>query len=150
MNGPIRSAAIRTKLQEMTESIDMVQDHLPDSAGAFTGLGIVRDGIYKRAEYAIENVFDICAMLNTDLRLGVPGTDEDIVDHLIRHGVLSRGMLKSLKAMKGFRNIVVHRYGAIDDALTFAILQEHIGDFAQFRQEIEAFLRTRGCGGERP
>jgi len=35
MNRPIRSAAIRTKLQEMTESIDMVQDHLPDSAGAF-------------------------------------------------------------------------------------------------------------------
>ncbi|QSZ67879.1 hypothetical protein RJ40_10430 [Methanofollis aquaemaris] len=24
----------------------------------------------------IVNVFDICAMLNTDLRLGVPGTDE--------------------------------------------------------------------------
>jgi len=38
----------------------------------------------------------------------------------------------------------------IDDALTFAILQEHVGDLAQFRQEIEAFLRTRGCGGERP
>nr|WP_245320513.1 HepT-like ribonuclease domain-containing protein [Methanofollis sp. W23] len=44
-------------------------------------------------------------MLNTDLRLGVPGTDEDIVDHLIRHGVLSRAMRKNLKAMKGFRTI---------------------------------------------
>ncbi|WP_235855677.1 type VII toxin-antitoxin system HepT family RNase toxin [Methanofollis fontis] len=87
-------------------------------------------------------------MLNTDLRLGVPATDEDIVDHLIRHGVLSREMLGNLKAMKGFRNIVVYRYGVIDDALTFSILQEHIGDFALFRQEIEAFLRTSGCGGE--
>jgi uncharacterized protein YutE (UPF0331/DUF86 family) len=143
MNEPIRSAAIRTKLQEMTESIGMIREHLPDSADAFTRLGIVRDGIYKRAEYAIENVFDICAMLNTDLRLGVPGTDEDVVDHLIQHGVLSREMLTDLKAMKGFRNIVVHRYGAIDDALTFAILQEHIGDFARFRQEVEEFLRRR-------
>lgn len=52
-------------------------------------------------------------------------------------------MLTDLKAMKGFRNIVVHRYGAIDDALTFAILQEHIGDFARFRQEVEEFLRRR-------
>lgn len=143
MNRPIRSAAIRTKLQEMTESIDMVRECLPDSADAFTRLGIVRDGIYKRMEYAIENVFDICAMLNTDLRLGVPGTDEDIVDHLIQHGVVSREMLNSLKAMKGFRNIVVHRYGVIDDALTFAILMEHIGDFARFRQEIEDFLRGK-------
>ncbi|NVO65984.1 DUF86 domain-containing protein [Methanofollis tationis] len=134
----------------MTESIDMVQDHLPDAAEAFTRPGIVRDGIYKRAGFAIENVFDICAVLNTDLRLGVPGTDEDIVDHLIRHGALSRGMLKNLKAMKGFWNIVVHRYGVIDDALAFAILQEHIGDFAQFGQEIEALLCRRACGGERP
>ncbi|MDD4256129.1 MAG: DUF86 domain-containing protein [Methanofollis sp.] len=148
MSGMLRSAAIRTKLQEMTESIGMVREHLPDSADAFTRLGIVRDGIYKRVEYAVENVFDICAMLNTDLRLGVPGTDEDIVDHLIQHGVLSRAMLTSLKAMKGFRNIVVHRYGAIDDALTFAILQEHIGDFTQFRQEVEAFLSSRDAAAD--
>ncbi len=52
---------------------------LPDSADAFTRLGIVRDGISKRMEYAVENVFEICAMLE---HLGVPGTDEDVVDHL--------------------------------------------------------------------
>ncbi|MDD3621537.1 MAG: DUF86 domain-containing protein [Methanofollis sp.] len=67
-----------------------------------------------------------------------------------RHGVLSRRMLRNLKAMKGFRNIVVHRYGAIDDALTFAILKEHIRDFAQFRQEVESFLRASGCGEKLP
>ncbi|MDD3621538.1 MAG: hypothetical protein PHQ81_03950 [Methanofollis sp.] len=53
MNGPLRSATIRTTLQEMTESIGMVQDHLPDPAEACTRLGIVRDGIYKRMEYAV-------------------------------------------------------------------------------------------------
>jgi hypothetical protein len=53
MNEPIRSAAIRTTLQEMNESIGMVQDHLPDSAEACTRPGIVRDGIYKRREYAV-------------------------------------------------------------------------------------------------
>ncbi|MDD3621542.1 MAG: hypothetical protein PHQ81_03970 [Methanofollis sp.] len=53
MRKTLRSAAIRTTLQEMTESIGMVQEHLPDSAEAFTRLGIVRDGIYKRMEYAV-------------------------------------------------------------------------------------------------
>jgi uncharacterized protein YutE (UPF0331/DUF86 family) len=48
------------------------------------------------------------------------------------------------------KEFIVHRYGAIDDALTFAILKEHIRDFAQFRQEIEAFLRASGCGEELP
>ena len=44
--------------------------------------------------------------------------------------------------MKGFRNIVVHRYGAIDDALDFSILKEHIDDFSLFRQEVEFFLQS--------
>jgi uncharacterized protein YutE (UPF0331/DUF86 family) len=136
----VRDAAIRIKLQEMTESVDMVKENLPDSANSFRKLGIVKDGIYKRAEYAIESVFDICAILNTDLHLGVPGTDENILDNLVQHGVLVPETRQNLKAMKGFRNIVVHRYGAIDDALAFSILKEHIDDFALFRQEIEHFL----------
>lgn len=51
-------------------------------------------------------------------------------------------MRQKLKAMKGFRNIVVHRYGAIDDARAFSLLKEHIGNFALFRQEVERFLQS--------
>jgi len=142
MTGRIRDTAIRIKLQEMTESLDMVKEHLPDSADSLGRLGIVKDGIYKRVEYAVENVFDICAILNADLHIGVPGTDEDILENLVRHGVLAPGMRQNLKAMKGFRNIVVHRYGAIDDALAFSILKEHIDDFSLFRQEVERFLQS--------
>ena len=41
MTERIRDTAIRIKLQEMTESIDMVKEHLPDSADSFVRLGIV-------------------------------------------------------------------------------------------------------------
>lgn len=140
MTGALRETVIRIKLQEMEESVDLVREHLPDTVNAFLDLGIVRDGIYKRIEYAIENVFDICAILNTDLKLGVPGADEDLLEHLLQHGVISSAMQQRLKAMKGFRKIVVHRYGKINNALAFSILQEHLGDFSLFRQEIERFL----------
>jgi len=59
----------------------------------------VKDGIYKRIEYDVENVFDICAILNADLHLGIPGTDEDILENLVRHGVLTPGMRRNLKAV---------------------------------------------------
>jgi len=143
----IRDTVIRIKLQEMGESVDMVREHLPDSVESFGRLGIIKDGIYKRIEYAIENVFDICAIVNADLHLGVPATDEDILENLVRHGVFGPEMRQSLKAMKGFRNIVVHRYGAIDDALAFSILTERIGDFALFRQEVERFLQSPEARG---
>lgn len=138
MTEGIRDTVIRIKLQEMGESVDMVREHLPDSVESFGRLGIIKDGIYKRIEYAI---------VNADLRLGVPGTDEDILENLVRHGVFGPEMRQSLKAMKGFRNIVVHRYGAIDDALVFSILTEHIGDFALFRQEVERFLQSPEARG---
>lgn len=138
MTEGIRDTVIRIKLQEMGESVDMVREHLPDSVESFGRLGIIKDGIYKRIEYAI---------VNADLRLGVPGTDEDILENLVRHGVFGPEMRQSLKAMKGFRNIVVHRYGAIDDALAFSILTEHIGDFALFRQEVERFLQSPEARG---
>jgi len=134
----IRDTVIRIKLQEMGESVDMVREHLPDSVESFGRLGIIKDGIYKRIEYAI---------VNADLRLGVPGTDEDILENLVRHGVFGPEMRQSLKAMKGFRNIVVHRYGAIDDSLAFSILTERIGDFALFRQEVERFLQSPEARG---
>ncbi|MGE4375653.1 MAG: DUF86 domain-containing protein [Methanoculleus sp.] len=134
----IRETVIRIKLQEMGESVDMVREHLPDSVESFGRLGIIKDGIYKRIEYAI---------VNADLRLGVPVTDEDILENLVRHGVFGPEMRQSLKAMKGFRNIVVHRYGAIDDAIAFSILTERIGDFALFRQEVERFLQSPEARG---
>lgn len=138
MTEGIRDTVIRIKLQEMSESVDMVREHLPDSVESFGRLGIIKDGIYKRIEYAIENA---------DLRLGVPATDEDILENLVRHGVFGPEMRQSLKAMKGFRNIVVHRYGAIDDSLAFSILTERIGDFALFRQEVERFLQSPEAWG---
>jgi uncharacterized protein YutE (UPF0331/DUF86 family) len=45
--------------------------------------------------------------------------------------------------MKGFRNIVVQRYGSIDDKLAFQTLQEHLEDFPDFIQQVEDFLNRK-------
>jgi len=55
-----------------------IENVLPESFEEFSNLGLVKDGIYKRVEFAIENVFDICAVINADLDLGIPGSDEDM------------------------------------------------------------------------
>ncbi len=114
----MRKRIIRTKMKEIEESIRLVEEHLPESFEEFSNLGLVKDGIYKRVEFAIENVFDICAIINADLDLGIPGSDEDIVENLIKNNILSMKMKEKLKMMKGFRNILVHRYGKIDDKLS--------------------------------
>jgi len=136
----LRETVIRIKLKEIADGISLVQQHLPATAGEFRTLGLVKDGIYKRTEFAIENVFDICAIINTDLALGVPGDDEDILVHLLDKDLISRSMQEKIHLMRGFRNIVVHRYGTIDDTLAFQLLTGNIGDFSLFAAEIEKVL----------
>jgi len=55
--------------------------------------------------------------------------------------VLTKGLGSTVKQMKGFRNILVHRYGRIDDKRAFADIKSGIGDFEKFRREAESFLK---------
>lgn len=54
--------------------------------------------------------------------------------------IFSHNMGEKLKLLKGFRNIVVDRYGTIDDKMAFQTLQVHLEDFHMFIQQIEDFL----------
>ena len=142
MRGAIRDTLIRAKLVQMDESVLLVKEHLPKSFEDFADMGLMKDGIYKRIEYAIENILDVCAILNADLNLGIPGEDEDSIIHLMKHGVIGSEMHEKLRTIKGFLNLVVHRYGRMNDEIAFAILQENLGDFALFKGAIEDYLNT--------
>lgn len=140
----MRKELIRTKVKEIEESIGLVEEHLPGTFDEFASMGLIKDGIYKRVEFAVENVFDICAIINTDLVLGVPSDDEEIIENLVKSEILSEEMRAKLKAMRGFRNIVVHKYGKIDDKLAFTLLKENLLDFYAFIKRVEAFLENEG------
>lgn len=142
----MRADIIRIKIKEMDESITLIKKHLPDTFEEFSNLGLVKDGIYKRLEFCIESVLDICAVINTDLKLGVPESDENILDNLIRNNIISDELGCSLKSMKGFRNILVHRYGRINDEMVFSIVKENLHDFYGFIEVIENFIEQKEKG----
>ncbi|MCK4365375.1 MAG: DUF86 domain-containing protein [Thermoplasmatales archaeon] len=139
----MRNDIIKTKIKEMEESLKLVEKYLPGSFKEFSNLELVKDGIYKRLEFCIENMFDICAVINTDLELGIPESDENIVDNLIRNKVINDRLGEKLKSMRGFRNILVHRYGRINDELAFEIMSEHLQDFYDFIEKIENFIQQK-------
>ena len=64
----------------------------------------------------------------------------DILLHLVYKGFINPSMLDKIHGMRGFQNIVVYRYGNIDDALAFHLLKENITDFFLFNAEIERVL----------
>jgi uncharacterized protein YutE (UPF0331/DUF86 family) len=143
----LRSEQIRAKLSEIEESVALVEENLPDSFDEFSKLGLVKDGIYKRIEFAIENVYDICAIINSDLKLDMPESDEGILDNLERKGILTNEMKDNIRRMKGFRNIVAHRYGKIDDRIAYSIHANNINDFYKFIGLIEDYLEKNCSEG---
>lgn len=136
----MREDIIRNKMTRIIEIMDSIEEYIPEDEDAFMDLGIIRDGVYKRLEYAIENVFDICSILNADLKLGIPEDESNIVGNLVNEGILSEGWTSKLRDMKAFRNILVHRYGSIDDKISFRILKDHVSDFSDFVNEINDYF----------
>lgn len=90
----------------------------------------------RRLQISIEAVIDICHVFTTGLRLGLPAEEDDIFEKLERAGIISPSLKETLKEMKGFRNILVHEYGEIDDQIVYEAIKIRSADFNAFKREI--------------
>ena len=91
-------------------------------------------------QLAIEVVIDICCLFVSGLRLGLPAEEADLFGKLTAANVLSTEMGEILREMKGFRNILVHEYAAVDDRLVYEAVKSKAKDFRLFTDEVRAYL----------
>lgn len=127
------------KLDELDQFHTELMDVLPENFEHYNRIEI-RRSCERLAQLLIESVLDVCSMLVRDLKLGLPQAEEDIVTKLEQKQLLSAPMIEKIKEMRKFRNIIIHRYGQIDDQLMFTNLRENHGDFHQFKQEVLSVL----------
>ena len=107
----------------------------------FETLGLVKDGLYKRIEFAIEGILDICSVINADLGLGAPEIEDNILKNLETKKILSKKIVSIIQDMKKFRNLLVHRYGEVNDEIAFETISERLSDFDLIIKEIENVLK---------
>jgi len=92
-------------------------------------------------QVSIEVIIDICNLLVSGLRLGLPAEEDDLFRKLVEAGIITKEMGETLREIKGFRNILVHQYAQVDDRIVYEAVNTKLGDFALFRQEALAYLR---------
>lgn len=131
---------VRQKLKEIEESLDIIQEGLPLEARDFKALGLVKDGIYKRLEFCIQNLIDIFSLIYSSLNLGVPSSLDDIFEGLVKKKIFSEEIISLVLEMKGLRNILIHRYGKIDDDIVHDLLTERLSDFKRIILVIDNYL----------
>lgn len=82
-------------------------------------------------------MIDIAYHLVKFLHLGPPQNDENLFDLLQNH--LTN--ISNLKAMKGFRNILVHQYGKINQKRVLQFIRENLSDFRYFINDVNKILK---------
>jgi len=97
----------------------------------------------RLVQVAVEALIDICGLLVSGLRLGIPGEEDDLFVRLARAGVLSDATAQTLKRMKGLRNLLVHEYSRVSDQIVFETIRDRLGDFDTCKREILDYLRRR-------
>lgn len=109
-------AQLRAKAEPESLSTDIVQ----------------RRFVEHTLQLAIQAIIDVASHIVSDERLGEPATNYELLDLLRGAGWIDEAQHGSLRAMIGFRNVLVHEYVDVDLAIVRDVVEHHLDDLAQF------------------
>ncbi|MGB5145683.1 MAG: DUF86 domain-containing protein [Porticoccaceae bacterium] len=89
---------------------------------------------------AVQTGVDIAVHLLADTDERAPTTMGEAFEALVAQSLISEPPGKRLRAAVGFRNIVVHRYQAIDWTIVHALTHTGVEDFRAFAAAIAPLL----------
>ena len=135
----LRIEIIHSKLKDLKNSLQYLREFLP-SDPKYLSNRKDKNALYKEAEVAIQIVIDICSVINSDTSRTTPSDEDSIIISLEKEKIISSKLSEKLRTMKGFRNILVHRYGDINDDVAYNDIKNGLKDFEEFINTIDAFL----------
>ena len=95
-----------------------------------------KDIAERNLQLAIEACLDIGKIIISREGLSEPTDNKAIFRVLAEAGFISRRSLEIMIPMAGMRNILVHGYDKIDDALIYGVLKKRLSDFGRYLADI--------------
>lgn len=132
---------ILIKFDELEQSLEELEKIKPNDFEIYQRSIKDKRACERLLQISIETVLDICNILISSLRLGIPSEEEDVFEKLEKNKIISKKMKRVLIGMKGTRNFLVHKYGVVDDEKIFEVLSDKLRDFDEFKEEILKFLK---------
>lgn len=99
---------------------------------------LVQDAVVLNLQRACEQAIDAAARVVSIRRLGVPADSAEAFTLLERAGALTPMTAARMRAMVGFRNVAVHQYQVLDQAILRAVVERHLDDFAELCRELSS------------
>ncbi len=131
---------IKDKLAELQVYIAELDEDLPDDEEEYIGERLTRRACERTFQLACEDVLDICNLIIAGKTLGLPKDNRDAVRKLAENKIIPKKLADRLEDMVGFTNLLVHRYGKVDDSRAYRYLKEGIDDLYGFAETIEKLI----------
>ncbi len=96
----------------------------------------------RNIQVAIEACLDIGKIIIANQGLPEPSDNKAIFSVLAEAGIITKESLSFLMPMAGTRNILVHGYDRIDNALIYGIIKKHLDNFESFLNQIRDYTRN--------
>ena len=126
------------KIRELENYTEEIHELIPESKEEYLKSLKTRRAIERQLQIMIECVIDIAILLIKALKLTVPTDEASIFEILKPH----LSIPKKLNEMKGFRNILVHRYGEINNERVYRYVKEDLDDFHIFLEDAKKIIGT--------
>ena len=134
---------VLAKIDELESYKKEIEEIYPKDYGEYKSSKEKKRSIERLLHISIECIIDICSIITAGMRLGLPTKEEDLFEKLKDAKVISDNLAKELKELRAFRNILVHRYGYVDDELVYTTLKQRINIFTEFKKEILKFIEKK-------
>jgi len=100
----------------------------------------------QSAKYSLLEIIEACIDISTHIvaakMFGRIEEYREIFHMLGMRGVLDKDLALRLEDMAGFRNLLVHRYGNIDNLRVLEIIKNDLDDVLLFEKEILQYLEN--------
>jgi uncharacterized protein YutE (UPF0331/DUF86 family) len=106
----------------------------------YTGNKILRGYVERTIQVCVQICLDVGTHLIAEHGFRQPEDNKDIFKVLAEEGVVPPDLLPVLVQMAGFRNIIVHDYARVDNALVYGILKRHLVDLERFARTVTEFV----------
>ncbi len=134
---------ISAKISEMDSYLGELRAIVPRKLEDYLEDGKTKRACERLLQISIETAIEIANEIFKSLKIEIAADENDLYKKLKKKKVISEKLASRLKEMKGFRNILVHRYGEVDDREVFSFIENDLEDFEKFRKEILEFLKRK-------
>jgi len=135
------NGVIVRKLQSLDVILNQLKSLGEVTAAELSGDWRTRRAVERELQVLVEIVVDVCQRIVSLAGQTPAASGADAVERCVQLGAISDN--EDYRRMVQFRNFVVHRYESIDVEILADVVNNRLGDFAKFRDEVLRYGEDR-------